>query len=255
MVGPRVAQQRFAAGGRDHRRKVPASMRSATTACSQPFSLSVTPLHPDVARALAFDLRAHLDQHFGGSDDLGLLIRRSRTFTIRERGGHQEIFPVPVTVTMSVRMRAPAQPRAARRAGGRPCSRDRQPISAPIVALDQLLARDQVGAAADSRRAASTQQRPEPAPRRAWSLPGRRALRYGSGRRHRGVRCRCPSRSTTTPMLRTSLSIVLTSCRRSTLCNTTGRSGQQGGAQLRPAPHSWRPKRSPRRRPATAANQ
>jgi hypothetical protein len=60
-----------------------------------------------------FDLCAHLDEHFGQIGDFGLLrCVFQHGFTLGQVAAIRK-FSVPVTVTMSVVMRAPLQPAAA----------------------------------------------------------------------------------------------------------------------------------------------
>jgi hypothetical protein len=91
MVAARVAQEGLATRGRHGAQKgagLDAVGHHGVLAAMQ----LLHALDADVAGAVAFDLRAHADEHFGQVDDLGLLrgVLEQR-LALGQRGGHQEV--------------------------------------------------------------------------------------------------------------------------------------------------------------------
>ena len=187
--------------------------------------------------AVAVDARTHRDQHLGQVARPRAPARRSRAPS-RRRASVAAIsrFSVPVTVTMSVVMRAP---RSRCGIGDDVAVLDVDLGAHRLQALDVLVDRPRADRAAarqrDPRLAEARQQRTEHQDRRAHRLDQlvRRLGQRDSARVERAPRRRRSAlRSARTPMLRSSFSVVSTSCSRGTFDSVDRLGRQQRGAQF-----------------------
>ena len=261
VVGAAVAQHDVAAGG-GHRAQEGAGLDAVGHhRCVQPCSCSTPWMRmrlvpwPSIFAPIAISISAR-------SAISGSCAAFSSTVSPSASAAAISRFSVPVTVTMSVRDARALQARAAlRQLGDHVAVLDLDLGAHRLQALDVLVDRARAdGAAAGQRHRGLAEARQQRAQHQHRGAHGLHQLvrRFGlierAGVDAHGAVARRARRCT--PMLRSSLSMVATSCRRGTLCSVTGSVGQQARRTARAARRSWR--RKSRTSPcelAAAANQ